>query len=343
MGKKLELLKHFPKLRTQSRIKSHFERILPGLDQVEKRVRLQAEAFDPGIVGYIEYATSYSGKRIRPALALLSAHATGGVKPVHIDLAVVVELIHLASLIHDDIMDNAQIRRQQPTMCAKWGSEISVLVGDCLFAHALKLASGFPTQEESRRVADAANEVCTGEILQTQRRYDLKLSIPEYLKMIRMKTGALFRVSTELASFMNECSEEEQRLYSQYGEALGVAYQIYDDCLDLFGNEETFGKTLGTDLRRGKLTLPVLWMLEQSDPKEMQTIADAILQGNEDDHREVLKKVVNDGGHLYSVRKAKEFLSKAAWCMEQVGKNGFVETLKLLPQSLSEDLDALAG
>jgi len=155
----------------------------------------------------------------------------------------VVELIHLATLVHDDIMDGATKRRGKPTAFAKWGAELSVLLGDCLFCHALKISSNFSDPGMARKIAEAANEVCSGEMLQTQRRFDLKLSIPEYLKIISMKTGALFRVSTELSAALNNCRPDEVLAMRNYGDYLGIAYQIYDDCLDLVATEGSTGKT----------------------------------------------------------------------------------------------------
>src|ERR1700742_3366096 len=168
----------FPSLGQKLDLKRHLASISPALEQVEERLRFQVQEFDPGISGYVSYALDSNGKRIRPALVLLAAHASGKALPQHLDLAVVVELIHLATLVHDDIMDGASRRRGKPTAFAKWGAELSVLLGDCLFCHALKIAAGFEDQAVTRAIADAANEVCSGEILQTQRRFDLKLSIP---------------------------------------------------------------------------------------------------------------------------------------------------------------------
>src|SRR4051812_47826204 len=173
-------------------LKNSLEPINAQLYAVEERIRGQARAFDPAVEGYVGYAIESSGKRLRPALALLAAGATGNIGPSHLDLAVVVELIHAATLIHDDILDGADKRRGQPSANAKWGNAISVLLGDCLFAHALKLSSSFQNGEIGRRIAQAASEVCSGEIIQTQRRFDLKLSVPDYYKIIEMKTGALF-------------------------------------------------------------------------------------------------------------------------------------------------------
>jgi octaprenyl-diphosphate synthase len=180
-----------------------FRSVESDLERVHQRIARLSQNLDPGITGYVDYATEHSGKHLRAALVMFGGKATGGLKDEHDDLAVVVELIHLASLIHDDVLDNADIRRSRPTANAKWGAEISVLLGDCLFAYALKLCTRFENHDILCSVADASNEVCTGEILQTQRRFDLKLSIPDYLDIIRKKTGALFRVSTEMAGVVN--------------------------------------------------------------------------------------------------------------------------------------------
>src|SRR5271170_7868652 len=189
-------------------VKATFELINAQLYSVEERIRQQARAFDPAVEGYVAYAVESHGKRLRPALALLAGGATGNICPSHLDLAVILELIHAATLVHDDILDGADKRRGQPTANAKWGNTISVLLGDCLFAHALKLSAGFPDGEISRRIASAASDVCSGEILQTQRRFDLNLGAADYYKMIEMKTAALFAAAAELGAFINEASPE---------------------------------------------------------------------------------------------------------------------------------------
>src|SRR5229473_24895 len=137
------------------------------------------------------------------------------------------------NLVHDDIMDNASQRRGVPTAYAKWGAELSVFLGDCMFCQALKICANFPETDYSKKIADASIEVCSGEILQTQRRFDLKLTIPEYFKSIEMKTGALFRISTELAAQLSNVTAEQVQAARVFGNSLGIAYQVYDDCLDL--------------------------------------------------------------------------------------------------------------
>ena len=212
-----------------------------------------------------------------PSLAL-AANAIGKTSDAHVNAAVIIEMVHLATLVHDDVMDEAEIRRGQLTLAANWGNEIAVLFGDCLFAQALKLAAGFPTPEVCRAVAMATNTVCSGEILQTQHRRKFQISRHEYFRVIEMKTAELFTLSCDLAGFLSEAAAEYRTALRHFGAAFGTAYQVYDDCVDLFGSEATAGKSLGTDLAKGKLTWPVLLAWERA------VVSD----------RELLEKLVKD-------------------------------------------------
>jgi len=201
----------------------------------------------------------------------------------HRKIGVILELIHMATLVHDDIIDGATARRSMPTANAKWGNALAVLLGDALFSHALTLATDFNSIDICRKVGNAAREVCQGEILQTQRRFDLTLSKEDYFRVIEMKTGALFAAATGLAAAVSGLSESEQASLAAYGMKLGTAYQIYDDCLDLVGSEEAVGKTLGTDLAKGKLTLPILNLLESAAESQRELINKSILEQEEID------------------------------------------------------------
>ncbi|MFQ3671260.1 MAG: polyprenyl synthetase family protein [Verrucomicrobiia bacterium] len=336
-----DLAGSLPQLRTKLNLKVYLDLVRPGLEEVDRCIRHQVEAFDPGIVNYVEYAAESSGKRIRPALALLAAGATGVRHPDHVSLAVVVELIHLASLIHDDILDNAEIRRARPTVFSKWGADLSVLLGDCLFAHALRLCAALPVREVNRLIADAAYEVCAGEILQMQRRFDWKLAQADYLRIIGMKTGALFRVACEAAAGLNQAPAHYGEALRTYGDHLGVAYQIYDDCLDLFGTEEHSGKTLGTDLKKGKLTLPLIYLLEQLGPAELAEVSETILHGDEEDRLGLLRQVIEAGGVRFSLSKANELLDRAGQSLEVLPEGPARSSLASLPKALAEHLATL--
>jgi octaprenyl-diphosphate synthase len=241
------------------------EPVEPFLQAVTRQLIRQVNDFDPQIVPYAQYALNGGGKHLRPTIVALSAGALGEVTEAHVTAAVIIEMVHLATLVHDDVMDEAEIRRDQPTLAANWGNEIAVLFGDCLFAQALKLAASFPTTEVCRGVAMATNTVCSGEILQTQHRRKFPVSRAEYFRVIEMKTGELFTLSCDLAAFLSGATTERRTALRQFGAAFGIAYQVYDDCVDLFGTEASAGKSLGTDLAKGKLTWPVLLAWERAN------------------------------------------------------------------------------
>ena len=242
------------------------------LPQLADKIADQASAFEVELVDYARYALASQGKQIRPTLVALSGGACGPLQPDHLTIASIIEMIHLATLVHDDVMDGARVRRRRPTLAANWGVGLSVLVGDCLFSHALELAAEFPNPQICRSIARAAKRVCSGEILQNQNRGNLSLTRSEYLRVIEMKTAELFALSCEMGGIFSQAPAETTEALRHYGMALGSAYQIYDDCLDLFGSESAAGKSLGTDLTKGKITLPILVALERSSQEERATL-----------------------------------------------------------------------
>ncbi|HVY72132.1 MAG TPA: polyprenyl synthetase family protein [Verrucomicrobiae bacterium] len=252
------------------------EPVEPFLEAVASQLLDQVTAFDPEIAPYAQYALASQGKQLRPALVGLSGMCVGELNHNSATVAVIIEMVHLATLVHDDIMDEAEMRRCRPTLAANWGSEISVLLGDCLFAHALKMSASFPTPEICRSVASATNTVCSGEILQNHRCLNFDMPRADYFKVIGMKTAELFALSCDLGSWLSGAAPAERAALRQYGQALGTAYQIYDDCVDVFGTERVAGKSLGTDLANGKLTLPVLVALERGDTNERARLRDLI-------------------------------------------------------------------
>ena len=269
----------------------------PFLQAVADRLKAQISAFERDIAVYAEYALTNQGKQLRPALVALSGGATGKVNDSHVLVAVIVEMVHLATLVHDDVMDEARLRRGRPTLAANWGYEISVLLGDCLFAHALKLAASFPTTEICRAVSAATNTVCSGEILQTQCRRNFELSRAEYFKLLQMKTGELFALSCDLGAYLSGAGAVQRSALRQYGLAVGTAYQVYDDCLDLFGSEAAAGKSLGTDVAKGKLTLPLLLALERCSASE-RTSMEAMVRDWKPRRFSALLGIVQEHGGL---------------------------------------------
>jgi octaprenyl-diphosphate synthase len=244
----------------------------PFLQGVAGRLVAQADEFEPQIVAYAQYALTAQGKQLRPALVALSGEAAGGLTDAHLTVAVIIEMVHLATLVHDDIIDEADLRRGRPSLAANWGTEVSVLLGDCLFAHALKLAASFPTPEICREVAAATNTVCAGEILQTRSRGDFEVARSQYFKVLAMKTAELFALSCQLGGLLSKATGPRREALRQYGLALGTAYQLYDDCLDVLGSEAAAGKSLGADLAKGKMTLPVLIVRDRATPGDQDQL-----------------------------------------------------------------------
>jgi octaprenyl-diphosphate synthase len=315
--------------------------VQPQMDEVEARIAQQASAFDPAIEGYVAYAVGGRGKRLRPLLALLAGGAAGKLNSGHVDLAVIVELIHIATLVHDDIMDEAERRRSQPTVNARWGNSLSVLLGDCLFAHALNLSTNFENAEIGRAIARTATMVCSGEMIQTQRRFDLKLTVEDYMKIVEMKTGSLFSAAAELAALISETKSNVIETFKAFGMQVGTAYQIYDDCLDLAGSETVTGKTLGTDLRKGKFTLPVLNFLEGASEFERARCSEWILEGRTQEVAVLLRNGASNGSLNASIAAGSALIRQAQQTLEAIPSNRYTDALFSLGDALREMFDQL--
>ncbi len=236
----------------------------------------QLAAFEPEIRAMVNYCIDTSGKRIRPALVFLSGWKDGTVCPDLVRAAAIVELVHLATLVHDDIMDSAEMRRSRRTAMREFGPSAAVLLGDALFAHALHLAAGFPTTEVCAAVSESTRRVCAGEIVQSLRRRSTDLTPADYQRIIDLKTAELFRVSCFLGARLSGAEAGYVGAADRFGRHLGIAYQIYDDLADFFGQEDKIGKTLGTDLASGKLTLPLFALLDRLPPFEKAELSEEI-------------------------------------------------------------------
>jgi octaprenyl-diphosphate synthase len=315
--------------------------VQPHLEQVELRIAEQAAAFDPALEGYVVYAVGSRGKRLRPLLALLAGGATGKINSGHIDLAVIVELIHIATLVHDDVMDEAERRRSQPTANARWGNSLSVLLGDCLFAHALTLSTNFDNADISRAIARTAATVCSGEMIQTQRRFDLNLTVQDYLRIVEMKTGSLFSAAAELAALISEAKPNVIETFKNFGIQVGTAYQIYDDCIDLAGSESATGKTLGTDLRKGKFTLPVLIFLRSASEFERERCCQLVLDEHIEELIELLKNSATNGALNESIAAGSDLIRDAQRMLDGIASNRYADALFSLGDVLCEMFDQL--
>jgi octaprenyl-diphosphate synthase len=301
----------------------------------------QVQAFDPEIAVYAQYALTNQGKQLRPALVALTATSVGKIIPDHINAGAIVEMVHLATLVHDDIMDAAEIRRGRPTVAANWGNEISVLLGDCLFAQALLLAASFPTTEICRMVAGSTKDVCTGEILQTKNCYRFDLTRSEYLRILGMKTGVLFALACDLGGLLAGGTPPQRASLREYGMALGTAYQIYDDCLDLYATEKATGKSLGTDLANGKLTLPLLVLLERASAEDRERFRLLFQSFERNALPEVLNLLEKYNALAESQRVVSSHCEEARRLLKPLPANDSREALKKLTVFLTQQTRSL--
>jgi octaprenyl-diphosphate synthase len=256
---------------------SVFGMLSPHMGALDLFLRGQLAAFEPEIRSMVNYCIDTSGKRIRPALVFLSGWTDPEtVAPDLVRAAAIVEMVHLATLVHDDIMDAADLRRSRRTATREFGPTAAVLLGDALFAHALHLATDFPTTEVCAAVSESTRRVCAGEIVQTLRRRSTDLTPADYLRIIDLKTAELFRVSCFLGARLSGSDKGYVDAADRFGRHLGIAYQIYDDLADFFGREDKIGKTLGTDLASGKLTLPLFALMDRLPGFERSALAEEI-------------------------------------------------------------------
>ena len=238
-------------------------------------------------------------------------------------------------------MDEAERRRSQPTVNARWGNSLSVLLGDCLFAHALSLSTNFENADISRAIARTASEVCSGEMIQTQRTFDLQLSVDDYFRIIEMKTGSLFGTAGELGATISGADPETIKSLKTFGGKIGTAYQIYDDCLDIAGTEAETGKTLGTDLRKGKLTLPVLLLLQSASEFERERCCSLVLDGKLDEMTAVLRSASANGAVSASIETATDLIRDAQVDLEKLKVNCYTDSLFALADALRDLLGQL--
>ena len=256
-----------------------FRRLSPQMAALDRFMQDQVGSFEQEIRGMAAYCLESSGKRLRPTLVFVSGwRGDGVVDDALVRAAGVVEMVHLATLVHDDIMDRAALRRNRGTAAHEFGPDAAVLLGDALFSQALHVASQFPTTEVCRLVSESTRKVCSGEIMQTLHRRELTVSRDDYWRVIDLKTAELFRVSCFLGARLAGFPPDFVKSANDFGRHLGIAYQIYDDLVDFLGEEKNIGKTLGTDLASGKLTLPLMLLLERLSAQDRSELA-AALQG----------------------------------------------------------------
>jgi octaprenyl-diphosphate synthase len=259
----------------------------------------------------VRHVSRFRGKMLRPTLLLLSGKACGELTDSHVVLATVVEMVHMATLVHDDVLDEAELRRKGATINHLRGNEAAVLLGDYLISHSYHLCSSLDSQWTSRKIAATTNRVCEGELLQIDNRNNLDLDEETYLQIIQMKTAVLCAACCLIGGKLAGADEETCRRLEVYGMSLGTAFQIQDDLLDIFGDPSEVGKTLGIDILKGKLTLPIIHFL-RSAPREHRMLLRSLLEGNDADKVErIVNLILPSKSVAYARQRANELSDRA--------------------------------
>ena len=272
-----------------------------------------------------EYIVGSGGKRLRPALVLLAAGACGYSGTAHYQLAAVIEFIHTATLLHDDVVDDSELRRGRATANSLFGNPASVLVGDFLYSRAFQMLVELRNMRVMEVLANATNTIAEGEVLQLLNCHDPDLGEDDYLRVIRYKTARLFEAAGQLGAIVGQASREVEEGLARYGTHLGTAFQIIDDVLDYSGDHAETGKNLGDDLAEGKPTLPLIYVMKHGTPEQRAVVRAAIERGGLEEFRPVFAAIEGTGALDYARRHADQEAKRA------------IAALDALPNSASRD------
>ncbi|MEK7270801.1 MAG: polyprenyl synthetase family protein [Planctomycetota bacterium] len=299
------------------------------MDAVEALLRTTLETDLPDVAALRDRVAACGGKRLRPLLSLLVGFALGRLGEGHVRLAAALELIHAATLVHDDVIDEARVRRGAPTLNDGRGNEAAVLFGDFVYARAMRLLSDFDDLSVIRDVSRAACQICEGELAQVLRSRDPGLSREDYLRIVRRKTASLYRAAAGIAAHLSVSAAPVRETLETFAEDLGIAFQIVDDCLDLDGDESEVGKSLGTDLLKGKPTLPVLCALERASPADRARLEAWIRDPAGAPSRSEARGLVERAGGIACAREeAERLLSGAVRRLGGIGDRVDVSSLE---------------
>jgi octaprenyl-diphosphate synthase len=263
-----------------------------------------------------EYIIEAGGKRLRPTLVILCAGALGYGGTRHHDIAAVIEFIHTATLLHDDVVDESELRRGRKTSNALFGNAASILVGDFLYSRSFQMLIEIGDMRVMRILADATNIIAEGEAMQMMNCHDAGVDEERYLQIIRYKTAKMFEVSSQLGAITGGASPEIERRMAEYGAYLGTAFQLIDDVLDYSGDEEKTGKHLGDDLAEGKPTLPLIHAMRHGTAEQARCVRHAIEKGGRDDFPDVLSAIRATGALEYTRKRAESEVRRAQAAIE---------------------------
>ena len=278
------------------------------------------------------YIINSGGKRLRPILVLLSANAFRYAGLRHIDLAAIVEFIHTATLLHDDVVDASERRRGKDTANAIWGNEAAVLVGDFLYSRSFQMMVEIENMRVLQILANATNIIAEGEVMQLLNCNDPDTTEQRYLEVIRCKTAKLFEAATQLGAVISGANDRQETAMAKFGMHLGTAFQLIDDVLDYSADSEEMGKNVGDDLAEGKPTLPLIHAMATGSEKESEIIRRAIQQGGRDNIEEVLQAIHNTNAIEYTAIKAREEANRALDMLKYIPENRYRDALQTIAE-----------
>jgi len=287
------------------------EPVYEDLQRVDAEITRMTTSSSKPLQDLFDHIARFKGKRLRPALTVLAGRLFGGVHPEHHCVGAIIELIHTATLVHDDILDESRLRRRVETINHRVGNETAVLLGDYLFATCFKEAATLEDRFTSRYLSEITGVVCRGEILQVHHRRDFEMSEDMYFRIIEDKTAALYAAALRCGSRLAGADPEASDRLANFGTSIGVAFQIADDILDLTGEEQTVGKQLGTDLEKEKMTLPLLRLRDAASPKDRAIFEEAIHSGDLESRSTILP-LFEKYGSVESARDTAEKLIRDA-------------------------------
>jgi octaprenyl-diphosphate synthase len=304
--------------------------VAADLKAVDAEIRRQL-ASDVALVNQVgDYIVGGGGKRLRPLLVVLAAHAAGMKGSSHIQAAALIEFIHTATLLHDDVVDDSAKRRGRDTANEAFGNPASVLVGDFLYSRAFQMMAALDSPALIRVMADATNTIAAGEVLQLMNSGDPDTTEIRYMEVIYRKTARLFEAGAQIAAIVARAPAGVEAALARYGKHLGIAFQLVDDALDYRGDAEELGKNVGDDLAEGKPTLPLIHALRHGDAASIAMIRSAIEQGGTEEQGPILAAVESTGGLDYTARLADEEARRAEEALADVPASAYRDALAAL-------------
>ncbi|MCA1324436.1 octaprenyl diphosphate synthase [Herbaspirillum sp. alder98] len=301
--------------------------IVSDMEAVNAVIRRQLHSEVPLVNQVAEYIIAAGGKRLRPVLVLLVANAFGYRGEQHHSLAAVIEFIHTATLLHDDVVDESSLRRGKQTANALFGNAASVLVGDFLYSRAFQMMVAVGNPRVMEIVADATNVIAEGEVLQLLNMHNPDVDEEGYLQVIRSKTAKLFEAASQIGALIAGADEAGIEAAGEYGRSIGTAFQLIDDVLDYSGNSAEIGKNVGDDLREGKPTLPLIWLMQHGSPQERELVRTCIENGDEQHFDQVLEAITNSGALAYTREQAEIAARRAADAIAGLADSQFKKSL----------------